>query len=578
MDEEEIRDLLASVYEAAIATKADRASIPDADYVFPQWKKCPITSQRQANSAAKLIAKVVKPDGSALTDAEIAAAKTRAKRIMKRKGFAAPKAWQATKGGKKEAAYVMSDQMKMGAVQAALDADDDPDCDGDNDRDPDDWRDWGHANARHIMPDNTVVFQMGWDGDWFSRPFAIDDDGEATLGMPCVRVLPQLTFEPAKDQGDGDTTESRTESASGATGLVCEAMESVRFEATDDGEDGFTVSGTAIMPGINRSKTRIYPTETLKSAVSLFKGTKMYVDHPTREDERNGVRSFRDAAAVITEAWVNPKGGIDYRASVFDPPTREKLSLMAKAGALDAMGVSVNYQGIGSPTTYEGYEVDNIDSIDALNSLDFVTEPGAWGSIDRFESVVADAIKREAARPAEQKEVFTVDEETRKLIEGLQATIKGMESKIEASDSARAESDRKARIANTKVAVKVQLEKSGLPQVSQDRILASYDGAEEADDLDTTIEGERKYIEELTESLTKKAKGGRENVTPIRRRNGVVVGMGNTGRTEAKVTGTEDRRAEEADDDEDVEMTDERGMQALEGFIPDPKQFAANMG
>jgi hypothetical protein len=67
-------------------------------------------------------------------------------------------------------------------------------------------------------------------------------------------------------------------------------------------------------------------------------------------------------------------------------------------------------------------------------------------------------------------------------------------------------------------------------------------------------------------------------VTPIRRHNGVVVGMGNTGRAEAKVTGTEDRRAEEADDDEDVEMTDERGMQALEGFIPDPKQFAANMG
>jgi hypothetical protein len=574
MDEEEVRDLLASVWnEAAIATKADRGAISSADYVFPDLKKCPITTQRQANSAAKLIAKVKKADGSSLSDEEIASAKSRAKRIMKRKGFSPPKAWTATKGGK-EAAFVLSDQMKLDAVQAALDADDDPDCDGDNDRSPDDWRDWEHANARHIMPDGTVIFQMGWDGDWFSRPFTMDGDGECTLGMPCTRVLPQLTFEPASDQGEPEM-ESHTESVAGATGLICEAMESVRFEAIDSGDDGFTVSGTAIMPGINRSMTRIYPKETLAAALPLFKNTKMYVDHPTREDERNGVRSFRDAAAVITEAWLNGKGGIDYRASVFDPPTREKLSLMAKAGALDAMGVSVNYQGIGSPTAYEGYEVDTIESIDSLNSLDFVTEPGAWGSIDRFESVVADAIKRETARPvAKEERVFTVDEETRKLIESLKARLDESDKKLEASDKARAESDRLARVANTKVLVKQALEKSKLPQISQDRILTSYEGAEGADDIDQTIESEREFIESLKEELKAPKRGARENAPPIRRRNGIVVGMGNTGRGAARVTGTEDA----GEDEEFEEIDDERGLAALEGFIPNAKQFAANMG
>jgi hypothetical protein len=573
MDEEEIRDLLVLAWnEAAIATKSDRAAIASSDYVFPDWKKCPITSQRQANSAAKLIAKVKKPDGSSLSDEEIATAKSRAKRIMKRKGFAVPKAWTAPKGGKKEAAFVMSDQMKLDAVQSALDADEDPDCDGDNDRDPDDWRDWEHANARHIMPDNTVIFQMGWDGDWFSRPFTLDDDGEAELGMPCTRVVPQMTFEPAKDQGMPET-ESHTESVPGATGLICEAMESVRFEAIDNGDDGFTVSGTAIMPGINRSKTRIYPKETLKAALPLFKGTKMYVDHPTREDERNGVRSFRDAAAIITEAWINKAGGIDYRASVFDPQTREKLSLMAKADALDAMGVSVNYQGIGSPTAYEGYEVDNIDSMDALNSLDFVTEPGAWGSIDRFESVVADAIKRETAKPVAKERVYTVDEETRKLIESLKEQVGTLSTSLAASDKARLESDKARRVADTRVSVKLALEKSELPQVSQDRILASYEGAESADDIGQTIEGEQKYIESLKESLRATGRGGRENPSPIRRRNGVVVGMGNTGRTATKVTGAEEAN-EEA---EDEEFDEERGMRALEDFIPNVKRFAENM-
>jgi hypothetical protein len=49
--------------------------------------------------------------------------------------------------------------------------------------------------------------------------------------------------------------------------------------------------------------------------------------------------------------------------------------------------------------------------------------------------------------------------------------------------------------------------------------------------------------------------------------------MGNTGRTAAKVTGAEEAN-EEA---EDEEFDEERGMRALEDFIPNVKRFAENM-
>jgi hypothetical protein len=548
MDEDEIRDLIA---EAMSSVTRDKAKA--SDYGDPEGKKFPIMTAASVLSAARLLGRAKGYD-----EAKKAAVKARIIRIAKRKGFALPKSWS----DKKEA-FVMSDQMRADAVQAALAEDSDPDMDGDDDTSYDSFE---RGYVRHIFPDNTVIFQMGWEGDWFKRPFTIDDNGEATLGEPCERVVPQLTFASV---GAEASVESITEGVTIQPGTIFELFEQPRFEASDDGDDGFHLVGTAIMPGINRSGNRIYPKETLASAVELFKGKKMYIDHPTSKDQREngGVRSFRDAGAVIQEAWTNTSGGIDYKAVVIDPPTREKLALMKRAGALDAMGVSVNYQGVGTPTTYEGRTVDTIESIDELNSLDFVTEPGAWGSISRLESV---------AEPPPKERVFAVDEETRKLIESLKARLDESDKKLEASDKAREASEKNARIANTKVTVKQALEKSGLPQISQDRVLASYEGVESADDLDATIESEKKFIESLKEELSKPT-GKRGPVTPLKRRNGVVVGMGNTGSaTNVGTTESATEQEEEwsASDEDDID----RGVRALEGFIPNPKSFLERMG
>jgi uncharacterized protein (DUF305 family) len=632
MNEDEIRDMLA---EAMSQSTRDKAKA--SDYGDPEGKKFPIMTAASVLAAARLLGRAKGYD-----DAKRASVKARIIRIAKRKGFSLPKAWMS-----KSEAFVMSDQMKADAIQNALDEEKDPDMDGDDDSG---YPNYDRGIVRHVFADGTVIFQMGWDGDWFKRSFTIDDNGEATLGSDCTQVSPQLSFAPfadsdgktesmasqaiaALDNRDsavpfdkaylqkavdhhetaihlatkasteatdprvkglakkivkeqtphlnevknlhgvivtgtsspvGSSGESKTESHV-VTALFHEVLESSTITANNDG--GFTVGGTAIMPGLNRSGNRVYPKETLARAVPLFVGKKMYVDHPSAFEQRNRPeRSFRDAAAKITEAWLNPQGGIDYRAVVFDPPTLEKLTLMEKVGALDAMGTSVNYAGIATEIVHDGRTVDNIDSIDELNSLDFVTEPGAWGDIARMESLAAEVV----AEPMVETKENTVDEATKKMIEGLQAQVATLTESVQESRKEAQESEKARRISDAKATVVLALEKSDLPEICRSRILAHYDGQESAEGIEKVIADEQTLVKTLTEGYVKK---GEQRAAP-QRRTGVVVGLGNTGAGAADSGVTESR--------EEREPTTDEFASAFESFIPGgkagAKAFAEMMG
>jgi hypothetical protein len=540
MNEEAIREMIA---EAMSASTRDKAKA--SDYGDPDAKKFPIMTQASVLAASRLIgrAKGYSADKKASVIARI-------KRIAKRKGFYLPKSWQG-----KEAVFVLSDQMKADAVQAALMDEDDPDMDGDDDSGRTSWDDYERPIVRHVFPDNTVVFQMGWDGDWFKRGFTIDDNGEATLGADCTQVQPQLTFAEFTD--DDEVTERRESQMRHSGTMFREMYEASSITASDDG--GFTISGTAINPGINKSGNRIYSVETLAKALPLFQGKKMYIDHPDMADEREGVRSFRDAAAKITEAWKNDLGGIDYKAVVYDPPTLEKLTLMKKVGALDAVGTSVNYYGTSSKVQYEGRTVDNIEAIDELNSLDFVTEPGAWGDIARVES--------KAARVAQpERKVFVMDEETKKLFERMEAALKEQTTATEAARNEAAEARKEAKAARVSAQIEKMLTDSKLPEETVERLRVHFEGVDTIEGVADTIKAEADYIVALHKRFEAAAKT--KSGDPPRRRTNIVVGMGNTG----KGVGTTE--AEETEDDEH-EPTKEEFAEAFADFMPGGKTGAA---
>lgn len=528
-----------------------RAQAKTSDYGDPDGKKFPIMTAASVLAAARLLGRAKGYD-----DAKRGAVKARIIRIAKRKGFPLPKAWSA----KKEAIEDMSDQMVSDAIQAALMCETDPDMDGDDDSD--DWE--SQPRVRHVFPlanPPYFVFQMGWDGDWYKRTYTINDDAEAALGDDAQEVRPSLSFVPVSGDDDDKqegfvieftdahnepklamTPVAITESNVPKTGSFREVLESTTFrEATVGDDDMFHITGTAINPGVNRSGTRVYPKETLAKAVTLFKGAKMYIDHPSAMDEKiRPERTIRDIGGKIEEAWINPKGGIDYRAVVIDPQLREKLSLMNKAGALDAMGTSVNYMGTATPVAHEGRTLDNIDEFSTLHSLDFVTEAGAWGDIARMESLRgAGGVPQETEK---ETDVATV-EELAKVVEGLAGTVGGLVARTAKSE--------------TRSEIRAMLTESKLPKISQDAILEQFKDAEKLDGVAEAIAMHQALVKGLTESLAPK-KGAAPPQREVRRVDRVVVGMGDT--TES---------AEEGDDEKNLPAP------SLEAFT---KDFARMMG
>jgi hypothetical protein len=477
--------------EAAVDTKAQRAKISKSDYAWPDadgGPKFPITTQAQVMSASRLL-------GRAKTDdATKARIKSRIKSIANRKGFDLPKAWAGdSKSTKKkgEATATMSDDMVRSALSDALRLDPDPDGDGDDDRDNDPYgMDMCWCYVADVYDDYFVYSfhdkDDGEDSGLYKRSYSIDANDEAVLGGDVSRVIRRVTYDPYVE-------EPGTESIRESTTLfeVDSAFTITAFEAGTDGLKG-KITGTAIKPGFNKSRQRYYPKETLAASVESLVSKKMYIDHPSTIDDRTRPeRSIKDQAAIITNAWVQPDGGIGYEATIYDAWLDERVSLMAERGVLSALATSVNYQGVQESAVIEGERTNRIDEM-AYNSLDFVTEAGAWGDVAHLESAAAAA--QNSGTTAEETEEMADDKVLAAMQERLDELTKQNTTLIESFNSEAAA----RRKSDAKIAVKDLLAESVLPEVAQKKIVAEWDGKESVDGLADRIASEITFIEELT--------------------------------------------------------------------------------
>lgn len=525
--------------EAPVDTKAQRAKVPKSDYGHPDHPdgpKYPITTQAQVMSAARLLGKI--PD-----EATRAKVKARIKRIANRKGFTLPKAWQGEKTGKKaKEAVQLSDDDVRWAFQCALDNDGDPDGDGDDDRDAGDdpWsrpRCWVSATFRDETPVRGIY---SWDGDdeaddgLYQRTFTIDANGKVVLNDDIKRVVRVVTYADYAEQPE-EGQEARVDKPPGVpvreSSTVVETDGSFtinRYEAGDGKHKG-TIRGTAIKPGFNKSRARYYPKETLAASVESLVNKKMYIDHPSTIDDRTRPeRSIRDQAALVTNAWVQEDGSIGYEATIFDTWLDERVAKMAERGVLGAMATSVNYQGTQESAVIEGVRTSRIDGM-AYNSLDFVTEAGAWGDVAHLESADPEG---EAPRgvAAEEQDV-AVDE---KEFQRLEALITGLTTQITTLTETADKNEHRAIKAETRTAVKDLLAESLLPKLAQEKIAKEWDGRESVDGLADRIAAEVSYVEAMTgKKLEAPAEGGesgveaeRAKIRGLRTPKRVVVGNG----------------------------------------------------
>lgn len=110
-------------------------------------------------------------------------------------------------------------------------------------------------------------------------------------------------------------------------------------------------------------------------------GTHMYLDHPSRAEERDRPeRSIKDLAAVTTETpWYDPSGpkgeGLYTHVNVLSNH-RGMIEELAPH-----IGVSIRGAGVGGTGTVEGRKGRVFERLTRGDSIDFVTHAGAGGAV-----------------------------------------------------------------------------------------------------------------------------------------------------------------------------------------------------
>lgn len=282
------------------------------------------------------------------------------------------------------------------------------------------------------------------------------------------------------------------------------------------------VSGTMIQPGFNVPKNRFYAPTALREAVDkkLWVGRQMYWDHSSKSEKSDRPeRSVRDLAAVIKETWLESDGSIGYKATLADPQMESKLTYMQEHGILGAMGVSINAAGSGKPETIEGTPTFLVEHFVEAYTTDFVTTPGAGGSVNLLES---------AAQLPAQTGAEEMDE---KAVQALMESFKGIvaEAVKPISDGQTALTSRLDKV-ETQAKIGTMIESSALPPTGKKMLVTRFAEA-------TTVEGVKEAIEEQL-AYVAEIKGDKtvvtttENAAPRKLGANPVHGMGNKGDAE----------------------------------------------
>ncbi len=228
----------------------------------------------------------------------------------------------------------------------------------------------------------------------FQIPFAITKDvvkfGES------VEVTEEFVVKESKSSlAEFKKTENKDIKENNITNKGKPQQSDLDFGYVSLGESTFNVdtgeiSVILIEAGTNDMKRRHYPVKTIEEAAPLFTGLKMYINHPTKSEEKERPeRNLTDWASTIMESRAID-GKAVAKVSVHDPWLRERLSNQTFR---ENVGLSINAGGLVSHGKVNGKDMQIVEKI-TLNrrngpaSVDWVTEAGARGRVAKqlFES------------------------------------------------------------------------------------------------------------------------------------------------------------------------------------------------
>lgn len=212
---------------------------------------------------------------------------------------------------------------------------------------------------------------------------------------------------------------------------------SLAFREAD--ASGAVVRGVLLLragPG-NLADRHYYSNACIQDAANsgVFEGAQMYLDHPTPQEEREGVRSVEKLAGwydnVVAKPFTDPQLGqtlglfADLHPAVGNAKALEIIRTcaeFAKAHPRNAYaGLSINAMGDGEPDTINSEQWDRVDAITAVDSVDIVTKAGAGGAIIPL---------KESCRMAKTKDGLRLTIDADKVREGARSLLEGAKTQL----------------------------------------------------------------------------------------------------------------------------------------------------
>ena len=145
-------------------------------------------------------------------------------------------------------------------------------------------------------------------------------------------------------------------------------------ESTFDREAN-TISNVVLLGPVSKNNRR-YTESAMRNALPMFEGVKAYLDHPTKEDERNGRRSIKDLAGRFT----GPRFEDGKVRATFEglPNANGKLYMGIAEKMPDIAGNSHN--AFGKFRRENGGTIV-VEELTKVVSVDLVTEPATTNGL-----------------------------------------------------------------------------------------------------------------------------------------------------------------------------------------------------
>jgi len=382
---------------------------------------------------------------------------------------------------------------------------------------------------RSMFPTKVVV---SYNGFLYQVSYSIVDKA-VILGAP--KEVEEAYI--IKESIDADLKEAKIQRIREARDENLQISDYISLKEAKWNDETSEVEVVLIEAGTNLEKRRHYPVQTIREAAAGFSGLKMYINHPTRAEEKERPeRDLKQWASTIVESHFDSGKAIG-KVSIHDTWLRERLK---DPVAREHIGLSINTGGKISLGKINGQEMQVVEKIvfarkNGLASVDWVTEPGARGRVSRLlegRTEDIDMLENVTLKEVKESRKDLVDAIIKEAVEPIQTKLTKAETDLKEANTKIAGFEKTTKTSKQLEVVETTLKEAKIPDAAKEKVRDHF--------KTNLVEGTEV---DLKEAIGKKIKAELDYVNKISGKGKIQLGEGSDADVKESIQNDLDNRA-----------------------------------